>query len=196
MKKKNKRFSIILKIIGLVFITCSIILVIYNLLSDYWAGKMSKAALDGINPIIEGNRNENKPFDANDDMPTTIIDGNEYIGIITMETVDIKLPVLKEYSPQNLKIAPTLYKGSIYKDNAIIIAHNSKTQFKRIQNLNIGDSVIFEDINGNVFKYVVASTERISEKDIDLVMQGDWDLTLFTCDNNIRFRSTIRLIRI
>ena len=190
MKNKLSRFLILL---GLVLVTCSLILIGYNLIIDYRAGVLSKSALEEIVPIIESNRNNSS--DSNDTLEVEV-DKNRYIGIITMDSVGIKLPVLKEYSQANLKIAPNLYKGSIYEDNAIIIAHNSISHFKKIEKLNIGDLVIFEDINGNKFQYEVTYKERISEKDTDIMDQGDWDLTLFTCASNIRFRSTVRLKRV
>lgn len=194
--KKNKIFSTLLKILGIILIAFSIFLIIYNLIFDYISGKTSKEALDELNTVITGNKSDNNSFDVNNDMPTIEVNGYEYIGVISIETVDIKLPVLKEYTIKNLSVAPALYKGNIYKNNAIIIAHNTKSHFNRIKKLNIGDLVTFEDINGNIFEYEVVSTEIISEKNIDLMVQGDWDLTLFTCDSNNRFRSTIRLKKI
>lgn len=193
---KNK-ISILLKILGLVLIAGSLFLAGYNFITDYLAGVKSRDALEKILPVIEKRRiDEEKSYDPNSDMPTTLIDGYSYIGVITMESVGIQLPVLSEYSQSNLNIAPTRYKGSIYQDNAIIIAHNTMSHFKKIENLNIGDTVIFEDVNANVFQYEVIYTERISEKDIDLMVQGDWDLTLFTCSSNLNFRSTVRLKRL
>lgn len=192
--KKNNIVSNVLRIIGLVFIACSIFLVIFNIVRDFSAGKKSREALDQLAPIIEKNKSKDSSFDG--DMPTVEVDGKLYVGIITMDSVGIKLPVLYKYSQSNLNIAPTLYKGSIYQDNAIIIAHNSISHFKKIENLNVGDIVVFEDVNGNKFSYSVLSSERIFERDVAVMEQGNWDLTLFTCASNIRFRSTIRLERI
>ena len=45
-------------------------------------------------------------LNPNMDMPVKQIDGNEYIGIISIPAIDSELPVFNEWSYRNLKTAP------------------------------------------------------------------------------------------
>ena len=62
-------------------------------------------------------------------MPTIEIDGYVYVGTIQLPTLNIELPVMNNLSNQGLKISPCLYSGSIYKENAVIAAHNYINHF-------------------------------------------------------------------
>lgn len=193
---KNK-LSIICQILGIILIIVALGLCIYNVIFDYTSGKKSKEALEEIENILQ-----EKPIDdsfdylnnPNKEMPKLNIDGKNYIGIISIPSIDIELPVLNEYTVKNLKQAPVLYKGSIYQNNAIIIAHNSTSHFKKIQKMKEKDQVMFTDLDGHQFKYEVVKKENISETNPDLLDQGEWDLSLFTCySSNIKYRVVLRL---
>ena len=198
---KSKVLSIILKVIGILLIVSAIGLTVYNVAVDYFSGKRVEKILEKMNIELD-NRNHDtitdetniNDYSANDEMPTIDIDGKKYIGIITIPSVNINLPVLKDYSYENLKIAPALYKGTIYNNNAIIAAHSYSSQFKRIQQLKIGDLVTFEDVDGHIFHYKVIKKERLFKNEIELMTSGEWDLTLFTCTTmSDNYRATIRL---
>ena len=193
---KSKKLSIILKVMGVILVIGATGLTFYNITTDYLSGKQAEKILEKINIELDNKSNEpiTDDYDVNDDMPTIDINGKEYIGIINIPSININLPVMKEYSDANIKIAPALYKGTIYKNNAIIAAHNYSSQFKRIQNLKIDDIVTFEDVNGHIFNYKVIKKDRLFKNDIDLMTSGEWDLTLFTCITiSGNYRATIRL---
>ena len=193
---KNKTLVVILRCLGITLILLALGITIYNLAVDYLSGKKAKVILDKLDAQIEdrSSADTNHEDDSNTKMPAIDIDGKNYIGIITIPSINIKLPVLEEYSEKNMKIAPVLYKGTIYQKNAIIAAHSYASQFKYIQKLKIGDQVLFEDIDGHFFKYEVIKKERLSTSDVDLMESGEWDLTLFTCTtSNANFRATVRL---
>lgn len=58
--------------------------------------------------------------------------------------------------------------------------------------LNIGDSVNFTDMDGNVHSYRVAALETLAPEDVDGMLSGDWNLTLFTCTLGGKSRVTVR----
>ncbi len=193
---KNKTLVVILRCLGITLILLALGTTIYNLAVDYLSGKKAKVILDKLDAQIEdrSSADTNHEDDSNTKMPAIDIDGKNYIGIITIPSINIKLPVLEEYSEKNMKIAPVLYKGTIYQKNAIIAAHSYASQFKHIQKLKLGDQVLFEDIDGHFFKYEVIKKERLSTDDVELMESGEWDLTLFTCTtSNANFRATVRL---
>ena len=125
-------------------------------------------------------------------MPVKIVDGQRYIGILSIPSLDLKLSVLKYWSYDLLKISPCCFQGSAYLDNFIICAHNYNTHFGHINELSIGDSVSFTDMDGNQFDYKVIEIEIVDPNAIRYMTTGDWDLTLFTCTLGGVSRVTVR----
>ena len=192
-KKINTSKSFL--IVGILLIISALTLVMYNLISDYIAGNKSKNALDNIN--INTMKNTSDNIDPDKKMPTIEYNGISYIGVITIENIGVKLPVISSYSQDYLKIAPTLYKGSIYKNDAVIIAHNYKSHFGNLDKLSLGDKVEFMDIEGNIFNYEVINKENIYQENSSQLYGGEWNLTLFTCKNiDMKYRTVIRLKRV
>lgn len=126
------------------------------------------------------------------DMPTTQIDGADYIGILDMPTLGLKLPVMSDWNYPSLKIAPCRYSGSAYKGNFVIAAHNYTYHFGTIKNLGIGDRITFTDSDGNVFQYQVAAIETLDPYAVEDMVAGGWSLTLFTCTVGGQSRVTVR----
>lgn len=126
------------------------------------------------------------------DMPTETIEGNEYIGVLEIPALELELPVMSQWSYPKLKVAPCRYKGSAYRNDLILMAHNYATHFGGLKNLRIGDSVAFTDMDGNVFNYEVMEVEVLQPAAIEEMESGDWDLTLFTCTVGGQSRITIR----
>ena len=194
-KKINTSKSFL--IVGILLIISALILVMYNLISDYIAGSKSKNVVDNISININTMKNTSDNKDLNREMPTIEYNGISYIGVITIENIGVKLPVISSYNQDYLKIAPTLYNGSIYKNNAVIIAHNYKSHFGNLDKLSLGDKVEFMDIEGNIFNYEVINKENIYQENSSQLYVGEWDLTLFTCRNiDMKYRTVIRLKRV
>lgn len=129
------------------------------------------------------------------EMPEVSLPGLEEagcIGILEIPSINIKLPVLSTWSYSLLKKAPCRYTGSIYLDNMVIAAHNSDAHFKKLSNLQEGDTVTFTDAVGNVFTYTVAGIELLQPDEVENMTNGQWPLTLFTCTYGGASRVTVR----
>lgn len=63
------------------------------------------------------------------EMPEKVIDGQIYIGVVEIPTLSLKLPVIRDWSDERLKIAPCRYVGSIYTGDLIISGHSYKNIF-------------------------------------------------------------------
>lgn len=131
-------------------------------------------------------------LNPNMEMPVKQIDGNDYIGIISIPAIARELPVFNEWSYPNLKTAPCRYTGTAYLDNMVICAHNYDIHFGSLKYLSYGDAVTFTDMDGNVFTYKVTEIETLDPYAIDEMTTGDWDLTLFTCTIGGATRVTVR----
>lgn len=130
------------------------------------------------------------------EMQSVLIDGNFYIGKIKILPLKLTLPVMKDWSYDNLKKAPCRYSGSLYKNNMIIMAHNYRGHFGRLYKLKRGDDILFEDVRGDRFYYKVDEVETLSSDDVDEIELGDFDLTLFTCTVGGRNRVVVRCFEV
>lgn len=134
-------------------------------------------------------------LDPDMDLPAMEIDGNRYVGYLEIPVLELKLPVLENWSYPNLKLSSCRYAGSPYRDNMVVAAHNYARHFGRLKELAEGDEVRFTDMDGNVFVYTVAEKEQLSPQPAEAMLAGDWDLSLFTCTVGGQYRVTVRCVR-
>ena len=135
-------------------------------------------------------------LNPNMDMPVIQIDGENYIGLLEIPALELKLPVMDEWSYPRLKKSPCRYTGSAYLDNLVISAHNYESHFGRLKELNEGSRVVFSDSDGNRFLYEVILIETLMPTDIREMTSGEFDLTLFTCTIGGKQRVTVRCDRV
>jgi sortase A len=180
---------------GILLIIISLALITHNNYEEINAGKKSKLALEEIkNNIIEEDNNINKTIvdNSTNKTETTNINGHDYIGTITIPTLNLELPIMSEYDYDKLKISPCRYYGNIHTNDLIICAHSYKTHFKYLNKLKQKDLVIITDINGNNYIYEVVTIEVLKPNQVSEMINNDYDLTLYTCTNDGQNRITVR----
>lgn len=194
------KVGIILMTFGAMLVAAALSLAVYNIYTDKQAEKNSSTVLVKLEEEITQRSDENISSDFIDnsqnqdevgDMETISINGKNYIGIIDIPTIGIKLPVLSEWNYDNLDIAPCRYSGSIDK-GLILAAHNFTGHFGKLKNLILDDEVYFIDANGKIHNYYVDYIDTIDGNQADKMLAGDWDLTMFTCTFDGTERVTIR----
>ena len=197
MLKTNKFF-----LFGTIFILAGLALFSKNLWEDYQVGKntdlikvmLEEKKQEEIEEKIDGTPDYIK--NPNIEMKKVMVGGNEYIGYVIIPSLGLDLPVLSSWSYSKLKIAPARYEGSVYQNNMILLAHNYKVHFGKIYRLNIGDIIKFKDMNVNFLDFSVEKKEELDELQVEDMLSGDWDLTLFTCTLDGEARTTVRCKRI
>lgn len=207
-----KRKGTIWIALGLLLIAAALLLTVRNLWENRQAKNSVLAIIDHLDELIpslytegidetifdgESMMEEEIPdyiLNPDKEMPTETIDGNEYIGVLEITSLKLKLPVMSGWSYPKLKIAPCRYEGSAYTGNLIIMAHNYIVHFGLLKNLHIGDEITFTDIDGNRFCYKVLELETLMPTAIDDMTNGDWDMTLFTCSIGGKSRVTVRCV--
>lgn len=122
--------------------------------------------------------------------------GVDYIGTLEIPALGLSLPIISEWSYPNLKLSPCRYQGSAYTDDLVLAGHNYPSHFGSLKNLYADDEIIFTDIDGNKFNYVVVEQEVLAATAIEEMSSGNWDLTLFTCTIGGKSRMAIRCVRI
>ncbi len=128
-------------------------------------------------------------------MPTMPIGEYAYVGIVEIPALNLFLPVIDQWSYPALKVAPCRYRGSAYLDDLVIMAHNYACFFGSLVDIQIGDAVYFTDMQDHVFAYEVVELEALDRLDVEQMIGGDWDLTLFTCTIDGMTRVTVRCQR-
>ena len=196
MKRKNRGLTFFL--IAAICFVLAFGLCGYNFYENYRAEQLSQAALKAIHQVVSQNElaaGELPDYKLypNMEMPTVTVDGLEYIGVLSIPSRNLELPVVSEWSYPNLKKAPCRYKGSAYTNNLILAAHNYSSHFGYLKNLAIGEQVVFTDVDGNRFTYGVVEQEVLQPTAIEQMQSGEWDLTLFTCTLGGSYRVTVRL---
>ncbi len=119
-------------------------------------------------------------------------DGREYEGIISISDLNLDLLILSQYSDADMKTMPCVYSGSLAKDNLVIVGHNYNKHFGKLNRIEDGTQVILTDINGIEHIYKVTMLEVLEPNEVDRMITGDWDLTLFTCTFGNEKRLAIR----
>jgi len=130
------------------------------------------------------------------DMPVMQVEDRDYIGILEIPTYELELPVISMWSYSALKESPCRYSGSAYTNNMVIAGHNYRSHFNCLSDLEVGEQVVFTDMDGNVFVYEILNREILHETDVEGMQEGDWDLTLFTCTSDGIYRVIVRCLLI
>ena len=135
-------------------------------------------------------------LDDQREMPEKTIGGRDYIGVLSIPSLDLELPVLSRWSYPNLKVAPCRYSGSLYQNNLIICAHNYASHFGKLKTLQPGDTLLFTDMEDQVVTFQMVERETLEPDDEEAMTTGNWHLTLFTCTPGGQTRVTVRFERV
>ncbi len=135
-------------------------------------------------------------LNPNMEMPVIRSRGQDYIGVLSIPSLGLELPVISQLTNARLKVAPCRYSGSAYKDNMVISAHNYASHFGSLRKVQEGARVTFTDVDGNVFVYKVVLKETLMPEDTAEMTSGEYDLTLFTCTGTGGQRVTVRCDRV
>lgn len=192
-----KRRGTILILIGLLLLSGAMGLTLYNINLDYTAGEQSDAAMEELAEFLEDvpvkavtSRAEAEYADG--ELEPLYLDGYQYMGLITLPTLNLQLPVQNEWSYPNLKVSPCRMAGSPTTGDLVIIAHNYQRHFGTLNLLEIDDEVSVTLIDGTTYIYRVDAKEIVPPTAVESVTSGEWPLTLFTCTLSGRTRQVIR----
>lgn len=185
-------------IVGVFLILISLTMTFYNKYEDFNAGKQAKAALDVFKSevTVQNHIVESLTTEEVREMKTVNINGDEFIGTITIPVLNLELPVMSEYSYSRLKKAPCRYYGNLFTNDLIICAHAYETFFANLIKLKQNDLIVFTDVDGNNYAYEVLEIEILKPTDVDKMVNNEFDLTLYTCTSDNMNRVTVRCNRV
>ena len=185
----RKWIGIICVLLGAICIISSVGFVAYNRWENENAEDIAQDLLEDIQSIIE--KKQPEQF-LPEEMATVKVDGYECIGILSVPVLDLELPVLTDWSYAKLKKAPCHYYGMYYEKDFVIAAHNYKSHFGRLSELQAGDIVVFTDINNIEHYYEVVLLETLPKNATKEMITSGFDLSLYTCTPGGGNRVTVR----
>ncbi|MCD7757070.1 MAG: sortase [Clostridiales bacterium] len=194
----RRKIGAVFMVLGLLLLLAAVALLVYNKWDDYRAGRTAAEIHAALESAAAENETSRSTEPVGDLMETIEIDGYEYIGTLTIPTLELELPIMEEWSYPGLKIAPGRYTGSIWTDDLVICGHNYTHHFGNLKYLEMGDGLSFTDVNGNVLQYQVEEVIILQPTDVEEMISqesGEWDLTLFTCTIGGQTRVTVRCSR-
>ncbi len=199
---KKRRGSILIAI-GMLLILGALGFAGYNVLDARRAAEDADVVQTKLAQQIEQNKKEKKaPLPGQqplgEEMAVEEIDGRRYIGTIEIPALKKKLPVLEDWSYENLKISPCRYSGSYYTDDMVLCAHNYSSHFNGLRWIDPGEEVVFTTVDGVEYHYVITYRETLFPTEVDRLLsaENDCDLTLFTCYIGGRTRCVVRCVRV
>lgn len=195
--KRKKLTSIVLVGSGLLLILAALLLLVSNLNDDDRAKRRADDILRRFPAVETKTSGEEEPAFVRDpamEMPVAEIDGYSYIGRLTLPALELELPVMDSWDYAKMKIAPCRYTGSLYSGDLVVCAHNYVSHFGRLKNTQVGDPILFTDVDGNVFHFTAVEIEELPGTAIEDMQLGDWDLSLFTCTLSGSARVTVRCV--
>lgn len=193
---KNRKGKI-LSVLGLLFLLMAAGLALYNVIVSEKAGEVSEEAVRVLEENITNGMffNDESPFFqtyTEMEMPRIELNGDYYVGVLEIPTLGLKLPIGDEWNENLLTKSPCRYRGSVYEKDMIIAGHNYRSHFLYLRDIDISSQVFFTDVDGNLFEYQVIGIENVHGNDVEMMTQGEWDLTLFTCNYDGSKRFTVR----
>ena len=179
--------------LGLLLIATAGGLFAYNKVIDKNAGTTANRIYESV---VE-NSDKDSFYINSDSERVAVIDGVEYIGVISVPSYNINLPVQADWSLDKLRNSPCRYSGSINSGSLIICAHNYQSHFGKLKYIQVGEKIKFTDMMGMTYTYSVSEAELVNGYSVEEMKQNDgWDLTLFTCNYSGRQRITLRCVRV
>lgn len=197
----RKGFGVFCLLLGIGCLVSAIGLVLYNRWEADNAQVVSQAILANVESILE--ESPTLPFlpDVPEqsvtetvpaEMATVKVDGYDCIGILSIPVLELKLPVLADWSYSKLTKAPCHYYGTYYEGDFVIAAHNYDSHFGRLPQLQPGDMVIFTDVSGEEHYYEVVLLETLPPQATQEMIASGFGLSLYTCTPGGGNRVTVR----
>lgn len=195
----SKKSGIVLVLAGIALILSALSLFLYNWYENVQAGREAENLLADMRKVMSEEQaaaptqpqtsTSSQPLAP--ELPVMQIEGYEYVGYLSIPDLELELPVLSEWDYTRLKMAPCRQFGSSRTDDLVIAAHNYKKHFGRLSQLEVGDIVVFTDIDGIENTYKVACADRLMPTEVDKVQNSEYDLVLYTCTYDGNTRVTI-----
>ena len=119
-----------------------------------------------------------------------------YLGILTIPSIGLELPVLNSWSQEDMNSVPCRYYGSVEEENLVIAAHNSWQHFGNLDQVQYGDQAYLQTGKDKVIAYELKDIQILEPDQTETMLSSDYDLSLYTCTRDALRRYTLRFRQI
>ena len=190
-----KKLYILFLTAGLLMLLSGGLLVYKNHREASSAGDTSQDVLESMQAMMETTAQPTAPAGETDPTEETEateptesqpmkeqkINGQNYIGYLSIPDLGLELPVMSTWSYSGLRVAPCRQQGTVAGHDLVIAAHNYPQHFGKLKDLTPGTYVRFTDMDGNMTEYAAQVVETVGASDEASVLGAKWDLVLYTC---------------
>ena len=203
----RKGFGIVFMILGTALVLGALLLFAYNQRENRQAETASQQMLEQIQNEIKNEIQKNASAETQilaDNTPVEllrpedlimtekVINGYPCIGYVSIPELMLQLPVITDWNGRKLQTAPCRFSGTLKGKDLVIMAHSYKAHFGRLSDLSEGSEIQFTDMDGNLWYYEVVLMDILEPTDVDEMIAGEYDLTLFSCTPTGKQRVTVR----
>ncbi len=205
----KKRLGFVFVVVGAALLIAALLLFLYNEQESATAGEAASSALSAMQDMIPDKDpfpavtlpdGATEPPEETIPEPTELtrvnIDGNDYIGYISIPGLELDLPIMADCTESKLRVAPCLQYGSPLTDDAVIAGHSYRHHFRPLHDLELEDRLAFTDMTGYTIAYEVVKIKYVEPTAVYEVINSEYDLVLYTCTNSGRSRIVIGCNRI
>lgn len=146
---------------GMLLLACSLFLLCYSEWDNRRAGRESAAIINEMDAMRSDIQTEAEQYLREsgeldkDHLMTVEVQQKDFVGILEIPELKLRLPVNAELNAKNIRISPCLKKGSPESGDMMIAGSNYKTVFRNLRSLKEGDRISFQDVTGNTYEYEV-----------------------------------------
>lgn len=176
---------------GTALILAAMFFLWHNRQEDDRARAASESLVERIEASMGAEEAAGEQAAEEDGMTVVMLDGYAYIGCVEIPAIDRRLPVMADWSYQQLQLSPCRQFGSVEGNDLVIAAHNYDSHFGRLKELIEGAEVLFTDMEGNVTGYTVARVAVLQPDEVDAVRESGHDLVLYTCTKGGKTRVAV-----
>lgn len=181
-------------LMGLALLAASAAFYVTGMNEELRVAQENSRVLDQMTDVIlENSEDKTINYDPySDEMVKRMINGYEYVGVLTIEDLSVQVPVMSQLDDYRLKLAPCVHTGSVNTDDLVIGAHNYKRHFGYLSKLRPGAQIVFTTMDGTINFYTVTSIEIFMPDEGERLADGEYPLTLFTCTYGGEKRVVVR----
>lgn len=141
------------------------------------AEEQTQYYVDTLQALIPEPQNAVPEERRDNTMSVLSVDGTDFVGILELPRYASALPVCADWGETSQY--PCRFSGSIYDGTMQIGATTQKGQYDFYRELSVGDRILYTDVEGNRYTFVINSLRYEKHADQTALTQKDAALTLF-----------------
>ena len=178
MKRKSKAVFVI----GCLLITSSLIMLAVLQVRVQYAKRTNMEIVQTMESILSDRREGVIAFETEKDMPVLELNGEDFIALLEIPSLSLKLPVSGMWDKKNVLSYPCRFCGTSYHGNLVIGGYDQPGQFDFLDEVSDQTMVKITDMTGQEFCYTVDCVERSDSAQAEILIDDKADLTLFVRD--------------